>query len=105
MVFIHQKEITINKLFKTLILIVCIFINIINAAYAQVNINPCEPKPIIFAFFNSVQITRKEASIAKEKLKILYVKLHHPLIKAKNDKYMRYKLFFLSYQRQWQLVR
>jgi hypothetical protein len=62
----------VNNLFKTLILIACVFINMINTAYAQTTGNPCEPKPIVFAFFNGVQTTKPQAYEALDKMKALY---------------------------------
>lgn len=69
---LYQMEISVNNLFKTLILIACAFINMINTAYAQITGNPCEPKPLVFAFFNGVQTTDLQAEDALKKMKILY---------------------------------
>jgi hypothetical protein len=44
----------------------------VNTAYAQTNTNPCEPKPIVFAFFNGVQTTEDQAYEALNKMKALY---------------------------------
>jgi hypothetical protein len=44
----------------------------INTAYAQTTGNPCEPKPIVFAFFNGVQTTKPQAYEALDKMKALY---------------------------------